>query len=270
MRLVYFALLVLGLTACGGGSNIPTAPAQNAPTVDGNALSTRVSQTIIAGLTESAPTALPPTNTPKATSTPEATNTPPATAPPPAAALEILDTADVTDSLGYLHILGEIKNVSDEPHSFVKAIVTLYDASDQVIATQFSFTLLDVIPPGATAPFDVIFTHDVKGSKRYTTQADSNRGGEVKTGLRITSHKSSTDSLGYFHVVGVVKNESSSPATFVKIIVTMYDASGKITGTAFSFTTLDTVGPGQTSPFDVIATLSLKGTAKYQVALDWN
>lgn len=73
MRLVLCLLLMIGLAACGSSANVPTpSPGQNAPTVDANALSTRVSQTVVAGLTASAPTAkpatpVPPTNAPAPT-----------------------------------------------------------------------------------------------------------------------------------------------------------------------------------------------------------
>lgn len=262
-----FAALFLFVLAACGGTPAPTA----SPTQDVASVQTDAARNVLATLTASVPTAsATPVNT--ATSvpspTPRATNTPRATATPETPALEILDTANATDSLGYAHVFGEIKNHSEQPYNFVQAVVTLYDANDQVLASQFSFTLLDVIPPGAAAPFDVTFLQEVKGAKRYSTQVQGRPGGKMSNHLEITSHKSFVDTLGYFHVTGEVANNGDAPATFVKIVATLYDDKGNITGAAFTYTTLDSIPPGGRSPFDLTALLALEGTSKYQVAVE--
>jgi hypothetical protein len=62
------------------------------------------------------------------------------------------------------------------------------------------------------------------------------------------------DSIGYFHVVGEVQNNAPESMKFVDITATFYDAAGKVVGTDFGYTDMDTLLPAQTSPFEILLT----------------
>ncbi|MDQ6668429.1 MAG: Ig-like domain-containing protein [Thermoproteota archaeon] len=70
--------------------------------------------------------------------------------------------------------------------------------------------------------------------------------------LRILSHTSYIDSVGAFHVVGEVENNSSKTAKFVEIIGTFYNSNGTVVGTSFTFTKPHDLAPGAKAPFDLI------------------
>lgn len=74
------------------------------------------------------------------------------------------------------------------------------------------------------------------------------------TGLQILSHNSFTDSLGYMHVVGEIRNNSPSPAIFVKITGTFYDANDQVVGTDFAYADPYDLGSGQKAPFELLLT----------------
>ena len=61
------------------------------------------------------------------------------------------------------------------------------------------------------------------------------------------------DSIGAIHIVGEVLNQAPVTASFVKVIVTFYDAYGQVIGTDFTFTDPSDLAPGQRTPFDVVA-----------------
>ena len=67
----------------------------------------------------------------------------------------------------------------------------------------------------------------------------------------ILSSKSYIDDLGYFNVVGEVKNTLSTNINYVKITATFYDAQKKVIGTAFTYTELDILKPNQKSAFEL-------------------
>lgn len=73
-------------------------------------------------------------------------------------------------------------------------------------------------------------------------------------GLDILSHNSFTDSIGYFHVVGEIKNNYPSTATFVKIVGTFYDVNNQVVGTQLTYATPPDIGSGQKAPFELILT----------------
>jgi len=67
----------------------------------------------------------------------------------------------------------------------------------------------------------------------------------------ILSHSSYVNDLGYFIVVGEVKNTLQSNIKYVKIVATFYDAQKNVIGTDFTYTALDILEPNQKSPFEL-------------------
>jgi len=60
----------------------------------------------------------------------------------PAVQVEILSYSDYYDSLGWLHIVGEVKNSLDSRVRFVKIIATYYDSGGTRLLTPPSLTHL--------------------------------------------------------------------------------------------------------------------------------
>jgi hypothetical protein len=60
------------------------------------------------------------------------------------------------NSIGNAHIVGEVMNQAPIPAKFVKIIVTFYNAYNQVVGTDFTYTDFDTLYPGQRSPFDLI------------------------------------------------------------------------------------------------------------------
>ena len=63
------------------------------------------------------------------------------------------------------------------------------------------------------------------------------------------------DTLGYSErghakIIGQVCNNTNNPVTYVMVAATIYDKTGGIIDTGFTFTILDNLMPGESSPFD--------------------
>jgi len=71
-------------------------------------------------------------------------------------------------------------------------------------------------------------------------------------GLQILSHNSFTDSIGYLHIVGEIKNNYPSTATFVRIVGTFYDINNQVVGTQFTYANPSDIGSGEKVPFVLI------------------
>ncbi|MDP9305772.1 MAG: DUF3426 domain-containing protein [Thermoproteota archaeon] len=72
------------------------------------------------------------------------------------------------------------------------------------------------------------------------------------SGLEILSHNSFSDSLGYLHVVGEIKNNYPSTVTFVTIVGTFYDINNRVVGTQFTYANPSDIGSGERAPFELI------------------
>ena len=69
--------------------------------------------------------------------------------------IKIASSNDFIDSIGYLHVVGEVENNSPSNIQFVKVSGTFYDSNNQVVATDFTYTNPSDIGPGGKAPFDL-------------------------------------------------------------------------------------------------------------------
>jgi len=69
----------------------------------------------------------------------------------------ILSSSMYTDRLtGSTHIVGEVVNQSPITVQYAKVTVTLYNAYNQVIGTNFAYTQPSYLAPGQRAPFDIL------------------------------------------------------------------------------------------------------------------
>jgi hypothetical protein len=68
--------------------------------------------------------------------------------------LDILNTNSYFDTYDEYHVVGEIRNGTSGTRTFVKAFVTMYDPSGDVIGADYTYTNPDELDPGETASFD--------------------------------------------------------------------------------------------------------------------
>jgi hypothetical protein len=78
------------------------------------------------------------------------------------------------------------------------------------------------------------------------SQTDNNKN------IPILSSSSFKDTLGSFHIVGELKNNSTDPLDFVKVVSTFYDDTGKIVGTDFPYANIKILRSGEKSSFALI------------------
>jgi hypothetical protein len=161
--------------------------------------------------------------------------------------LEILSHSSYIYS-GWYHIVGEIRNNSSKPMEFVKIVATLYNDAEEVMGSDYTYTAIDVIPPGGKSPFQT-GTDDWEGTTNYKLQAQGREGSLPRQDIIIKSHKSKIDGK-WLHIIGEVENTGTTDAEFVKIVVTLYDISNIVIGYDYTYTRLDIVPPGGTSPFE--------------------
>jgi hypothetical protein len=237
------AIVVVVMVSLSCQSTTLTSTPSNAPNVptQGNQVSTQYAIT-------------PTTTLPTTTESPlTATNIPVIATVIPASPthylpdLEFLYFQDYVEYY-YYHIIGEVRNNTDNPMGFVKIVVTLYDDNDNMTGNDFAYTLLDVIPPGRKSPFELA-TDQYAGTTKYFLQVEGEVASLGRHDLIISNDKSSEED-NYLHIRGIVENKGTTDATFVKVIFTLYDRWGNVVGLGFTYTTLDTVPAGGSSPFD--------------------
>lgn len=183
------------------------------------------------------PTPIPPAPTP----TPTPTQAPPV--------LIILSSQSYVQ-YGYYFIVGEVWNNTNVPMEYVKIVATLYDNNGYITGTGLTYTDLDVIAPGGKSPFETM-TNPYVGTTNYKLQVQGREGTLGRQDL-VISNSFYYVQYEYLFVVGEVKNTGTTPAEYVKPVVTLYDSNGNVVGTGLTYTDLTIIPPGGDSPFDIM------------------
>ena len=62
--------------------------------------------------------------------------------------IQLISSSSYKDSIGSLHVVGELQNTSPDPREYVKIVSTLHDASDSILDTGFTYSEVEVLRPG--------------------------------------------------------------------------------------------------------------------------
>lgn len=158
-------------------------------------------------------------------------------------------------SYDYYHIVGEVINETDQWFESVKVVATLYDAEGNPIGADYTYTHLDHLPPHDVGVFTL--ATDAGGKAASVTSYQLQVEGMPSSGpeyedftVTVGNEYSEYD---YYHLVGEVKNTGLLDCESVQIVAAFYDADGNLVGADYTYTTLDTVPAGGSSPFDLAA-----------------
>lgn len=200
---------------------------------------------------------------------PQPTPEPPA--PPPPSGVHILNNHSwYVDSINYLHIVGEIQNNTGNHLRFVKISANFYDGSGQLVATDFTYTLLDTLPAGDKTCFEVSLSQPT-GWTSYQFESPSYwTDGRPLPNLAVTQHSGRYDSrFGWYEVIGQVRNDHGTRVEYVQPVVTLYNGSGSVVGCDFTFVNSTHLEPAQTSSFETTATgRDYADVTQYRIQVD--
>jgi hypothetical protein len=195
----------------------------------------------------------------------------PGAPPAPGQTLSVLSSTPYTDDIGAFHVAGEVRNNGAEFMEFVEIGGTFFDASGQVVASEYTYTHADFVGPGEAAGFDLTVPDGGSlGIGRYDLEVKGEPTADrPATGLVSQGESTSVDGGGDYHVAGTVVNQSAAPAEFVQVIGTFYAADGTVVRSVVAYTNLDVVPPGGTDTFDLsVPSGGSAGIARYSLKVE--
>jgi murein DD-endopeptidase MepM/ murein hydrolase activator NlpD len=134
---------------------------------------------------------------------------------------------------GSLWCLGEVENTSGRALERVQVEVSLYDEEDKVLATESAFVVLRIVPQGGKVPFAILFANPPVSFAKYQAIALSGDPvtylGNHYLDLTITEQQGESEGH-YFTVEGLVQNTGQADTETATVLVTAYDAHGRVTG----------------------------------------
>lgn len=173
--------------------------------------------------------------------------------------------------VGSLRCRGEVRNPNTSALENVQVRIVLKDAAGQALAEARPFTMLDVIPPAGRAPFEALFTSPPANYATFDATIiraePSDEPGARYAALQVVSKQGGTDGL-QFRVVGQVRNGSNQPAADAKIVVTAYDATGKVISARQQTIGDGNLAAGATGNFTISFVASGGTPAHFEVAAE--
>jgi hypothetical protein len=149
-----------------------------------------------------------------------------------------LQTNTIIDQSGFIHLFGEIKNISHEPQHGVAVYANFCDKNGQNIGNGSGIVAARSLNIGQVSPFEIIFL-DKDQSKQffdYSLNFTSKAARNKADNMAITSSNSRPDIFGYYYVSGRISNMGNETATNVLAIASFFDNNGKIIGLSSAIT----------------------------------
>ncbi|HUW12361.1 MAG TPA: S8 family serine peptidase [Anaerolineae bacterium] len=233
----------------------PTATASRTPTLTRTPTSTRTA-------TASPTATVSPTATPTATATPAArvylplmlkeredlgeatatatsTLTPTSTTTPtpgPPILYILPNHFAYADTIGYLHILGEVHNGTADHLRYVSVVVDIFDGNGQLLATDTTLPRLDNLPAGTSICFDAMLEEPAGWSTYEFRPPSYMLDGRPWPRLAIVDDNGSYDPpSGTYLVAGKLRNDHGSRVEYTKVLATLYDEDNVVVGCNFYY-----------------------------------
>ena len=209
---------------------------------------------------------------------------------PPPATVYVVSSSAYTNTISSLYVVGEVINNTSGSVSSVRVTCVLRNAGGTVVRMEYTYTMINVLAPGQKAPFKIGFydypdymSYDLTVTYYSTSQP-------VRTGVSVLSSSTwsqcglytvgkeqsnavsmqSSPSLvetppppppspppalpeSWLYTVGEVQNNTAGNVEAIKVVVTYYDASGKVTNADYAYVLLDVLSLGQKGPFKIYA-----------------
>ena len=190
------------------------------------------------------------TQTPWPSPTPRRVMATPTPLPPDTVLLGLMSSHEYEDDLGFITIVGEVRNDLQMNAGKVLVTATFYNASGDVIEEASTSTMMDILLPGQRSPFALTLPRPVdlwEYSLRITARPTLE---QPLAGLEVVQSHAYEDEVGFYHVTGEVENTGQRTADRVQVIVTLYDKWGKIVNAGFVYSAPRRVRPGEKAAFD--------------------
>jgi hypothetical protein len=130
---------------------------------------------------------------------------------------------------GEQSLVGEVSNVGTANATFVKAVASVYDAQDRLVAVEWGYAWADRLAPGARTPFALNLALPQAEIDRWNVWVDGQTTDQpVEGDLRVEGVESLVNERRVATISGMVRNAGSTPMRAIEVAVTVYDAQDRV------------------------------------------
>jgi plastocyanin len=168
----------------------------------------------------------------------------------------ILSSSVIRTDFGYTYVIGEVRNDLSAVVESVQILARFYDSNGRLIDTGSASTELSQLRPGEKSPFKLSIT-DASLAQRIanynlTVDWDMVSGSGKPAALRIQEGEQRLNETDeHYEIVGEVINEGSDETTSIKVITTLYDETGRVIGTDYTYAEPSELPTDQSAIFEI-------------------
>ncbi len=156
---------------------------------------------------------------------------------------------------GTLWGLGEVSNPGDAPVSEVVVEAALLNETGVVLAREAAYTQLDIIPPGETVPFAILFENPPSSFAQYqvipVTGLPISSETRYYFDLEIFDSQGNPTGLNGYQVEGQLKNTGESDTEAIRLVAVVYDEEGRVLAQRQAELEVELLKAGAIAPFVV-------------------
>jgi hypothetical protein len=131
-------------------------------------------------------------------------------------------------------------------------MAAFHDGNGQVVGGGATYTELSIVEAGSSAPFKLVTLDPPPDLATYELSFDYQTTAQSPLSVEIVNYSSFSDEVGGHHIVGDVRNDYEFAVKFPEVIATYYDASHNVIRVEMALSQLNTIQPGESSPFEVV------------------
>jgi LysM repeat protein len=156
---------------------------------------------------------------------------------------------------GTLWSLGQVSNPGDEPLTEVVIEASLFDGTGVLLAKETAFTQLDVIPPGQSVPFAILFESPPSEFAQYQVTAVAgvplSNQARYYFDFETFDLQGSPEGVATYRLTGQLRNSGSTDAESIRLVAVAYDEDNKILAQRQAELAVSLLKAGATTPFEI-------------------
>jgi hypothetical protein len=207
------------------------------------------------------PTVEPTTTPTPVAPTPDPTSTPTPTGTPLPQGWYVQNETATWTGANDVYVIGEVLNNTGGNQEDVDLVITFFDGTGQQIGEAIASPVIDVLPQGVIAPFEVA-ERLTMGFTRYEVEVEAKPTvRQPRQDLDLISHSGTPGNP--YRIAGEIGNPGQALDEYVQVIATLYGDGGNVVGLGYDFISPDDLGVGQMARFEVVVDDALPGIAHY-------
>lgn len=149
-------------------------------------------------------------------------------------------------------VFGELTNETGSSQEEVQVMVTFFAADDSSLAGDSGYVPVNVIPVGATVPFDIVVESPTVPAEYGFDSSSTPSVATLRDNLQV-SNAQLTVAGDEALITGQVYNPGPDLVDYVELIATLYDEQGAVVAMGYELLSPEELGTSESATFEILA-----------------